>query len=112
MGGGSGGSGSGGRKGGGGGGATLAQKIEGSISVVKENIASGKLKKSDAIEAVRIMTDRANQADARGDTRAAKILDIRIDSLTKGANIKGDLYSKGILQARGRPIGSIGKGFR
>lgn len=107
---GSGGGGNGGRTGGGGGGSP--KTIGDAISEMKANIASGKLKKSDAIEAVRIMTQRANQAEESGNDRTARALDMRIEALTRAASIKGELYAKGITQSRGRPIGSIGKGVR
>jgi hypothetical protein len=57
------------------------------------------------------MYERANEAERRGDDKTAKELDLRAQIMIDGADIKGELYSAGILQMRGRPLMSIGRGM-
>lgn len=88
-----------------------ADKVESAKQEIANNIASGKLKKETVIAAVKTMYEQANVAEQRGDDKTAKELDLRAQIMIDGADIKGELYSAGILQMRGRPLMSIGRGM-
>ena len=88
-----------------------AGKAEAAKQEIANNIASGKLKKETVVAAVKTMYERANEAERRGDDKTAKELDLRAQIMIDGADIKGELYSAGILQMRGKPLMSIGRGM-
>lgn len=77
-------------------------KVESAKREISENIKSGKLKKETVIAAVKTLHERANEAESRGDDKTAREMDLRAEIMTDAAGIKGELYTRGITQIRGR----------
>lgn len=84
--------------------------IEAAKNTIRENIKSGKLKKETVIAAVKTLYERANEAEHNGDDTTAHKLDQQAEIMADAAKVKGELYSRGITQIRGR-ASHIGPGI-